>query len=101
MMTFTRLKVLFLVLILKSSVACSQQWGDYTLYSIMNSSNAYLLDTNGNVFHTWTFPSTAKSGYSSYLEPGGILVRGVAKSGNFFNGGPICGEVQKVDYNGT
>jgi hypothetical protein len=95
-------RIIFLLLIiLNSMMAFSQQWGDYTLYSMQNSTNAYLLDTNGNVFHTWTFPSAAKSGYSTYLEPGGTLVRGVSKMGNSFSGGPICGEVQKVDYNGN
>lgn len=79
----------------------SQQWGNYTLYSVMNSTSAYLIDTNGNTFHTWNFASNAKTGYSTYMMPGGTLVRTVAKSGNSFTGGPICGQVQKVDYNGT
>lgn len=97
-------KLAFIILIMLSLFSgklFAQQWGDYTLYSIMNSSNAYLLDTNGNVFHTWTFGANAKTGYSTYMEPGGTLVRTVAKTGNSFTGGPICGQVQKVDYNGT
>jgi hypothetical protein len=79
----------------------AQQWGEYTLYSISNSTNAYLIDTNGTTYHTWTFPSTAKTGYSSYLMPGGTLVRTVAKTGNSLSGGGMTGRVQKVDYNGT
>ncbi|HSH65947.1 MAG TPA: aryl-sulfate sulfotransferase [Bacteroidia bacterium] len=33
--------------------------------------------------------------------PGGILWRTVSKSGNSFSGGPVCGQVQKVAYDGT
>lgn len=79
----------------------AQQWGAYTLYSTQNSNIAYLIDTNGTTYHTWTMASTAKTCYSSYLLPGGTLLRTVSKSGNSFSGGPVCGEVQKVDWNGT
>jgi hypothetical protein len=84
-----------------SSISYAQQWGNYTLYSVMNSTAAYLIDTNNAVVNSWTFPTTAKTGYSSYLLPGGTLLRTVSKSGNSFTGGPICGQVQKVDYNGN
>jgi hypothetical protein len=53
------------------------------------------------VYHTWTFASNAPTGYSSYLLPGGVVLRSVTKSGNYFTGGPICGQVQKVDWNGN
>jgi Arylsulfotransferase (ASST)/Secretion system C-terminal sorting domain len=79
----------------------AQQWGQYTLYATMNGTTAYLIDTNNAVYHQWTFPSNAKTGYSSYLLPGGVLLRSVAKAGNSFTGGPICGQVQKVDWNGN
>jgi len=79
----------------------AQQWGDYTLYATMNGTSTVLLDTNGNTFKTWTHTTATKTGYSVYLEPGGTLVRTVARSGNSFTGGPICGEVQKVDYSGN
>lgn len=94
----------FLILIACLGLAgtvMSQQWGDYTLYSKQNSTATYLLDTNGTVVHTWTHAGSAKTGYSSYLMPGGTLVRTVARSGNSFTGGPICGEVQKIDYAGN
>jgi len=84
-----------------SNLGMAQQWGDYTLYATMNGTTSVLLDTNGNTFKTWTHTSTTKTGYSCYLAPGGVLVRTVARSGNSFTGGPICGEVQKVDYSGN
>ncbi len=78
-----------------------QPWGDYTLYSTKNSNKGYLIDMSGNPYHTWTFASNAPTGYTTYLLPGGTLLRTVARAGNYFTGGPICGEVQKVDWNGT
>ena len=81
--------------------ATAQQWGDYTLYSVMGSTTTTLMDTNGTTVKTWTHPSNAKTGYSCYLMPGGFLWRSVARTGNSFTGGPINGEVQKVDWNGT
>lgn len=88
---------------LLGTTASAQKWGDFTLYSTQNSTTAVLLDTMSTpgTFHTWTFASTAKTGYSTYMLPGGYLLRTVAKSGNSFTGGPICGQVQKVDWNGN
>ena len=85
------------LLCLLTTTSKSQMWGDYTLYSLANSSNAYLLDTSGNVYHTWSLGSV-KTGYSSYLMPGGNLVRAIAHQGNSFSGGGMTGEVQIVDY---
>ncbi|MBL7888219.1 MAG: aryl-sulfate sulfotransferase [Bacteroidia bacterium] len=82
-------------------VANAQQYPGYTSYSIKNSTTAYLLDTNGTTYHTWTDLTGKKTGYSTYVMPGGYLWRGIAKTGNSFTGGPICGEVQKLDYNGN
>lgn len=96
-------KLLLIIGIILSSFSSlqGQQWGDYTLYALHNQYSANLLDTNGNIVKTWTFPSTAKTGYSTYMLPGGTLLRTVARTGNSFQGGPICGQVQKVDWNGN
>ncbi len=87
--------------LLLSMAAFAQPYGDYTLYSPKNSTKAYLVDLNNAIYHTWTFSSSKPTGYSTYLLPGGVLLRTVAKSGNYFTGGPICGEVQKVDWSGN
>src|SRR5689334_5856029 len=79
----------------------AQKWGNNTLYAPHNGTTAFLMDTLGAITHSWTFPATAKTGYSTYLLQGGTLLRTVAKSGNSFTGGPICGEFQKVDWNGN
>jgi hypothetical protein len=79
-------------------VSHSQQWGEYTLYSVQNSSAASLIDTNGTTYHSWTFSSNAKTGYSTYMMPGGTIVRTVSHQGNSFNGGGSTGQVQKVDW---
>lgn len=88
-------------MILWLSQLLGQQWGDYTLYSVSGSSNAYLIDTLGATFHTWTFPTSAKTGYSTYMLKGGTLVRAVQNTGNQLNGGGMTGRVQKVDWNGN
>ena len=88
-------------LLLFSISAMAQQYPGYTLYSTMGGTTANLLDTNGNVYKTWTFTTSKKTGYSSYMLEGGVLLRTVSRTGNQFTGGPICGEVQKVDWNGN
>lgn len=93
----------FLFLITLCSYAVNgfaQQWGDYTLYSIQNSTTTQLLDTNRNVVKTWTHTGK-KTGYSSYLMPGGYLWKTISRTGNSFTGGPICGEVLKMDWAGN
>src|SRR5687768_15526600 len=90
----------FCYLLLISFSGNAQQWGDYTLYSVGNTNTAYLLDTNGTTFKTWSF-TNAPTGYSSYLLPGGTLVRTVRYTPNSFMGGGQTGRIQKVDYTGT
>jgi hypothetical protein len=93
-------KVLIYAAFLFSSLsAISQQWGEFTLYSTQGSTSAYLIDTNGTTFQTWTGLSGG-TGYSSYLMPGGTLWRSVNNQ-NVLNGGGMTGRVQKVAYNGT
>lgn len=92
--------ILFLLALTALSLN-AQSYGDYTLYSPKNSTKAYLVDLSGSIYHTWTFSSGKPTGYSSYLLPGGVLLRTVARQGNYFTGGPICGEVQKLDWNGN
>lgn len=79
----------------------AQKWGNYTLIAVQNTNTASLIDTNGKTYHTWTLNIASKTGYSSYLLPGGVLLRTISRSGNSFSGGPICGEVQKVAWDGT
>jgi len=93
------ISILFVIFF--SSRANCQPYPGYTLYFPQNGTKAYLLDISGNTYHTWTFPSTAKTCYATYMLPGGELMRTVSKAGNSFNGGPISGQVQKVDWNGN
>jgi len=79
----------------------AQSWGDYTLYSVQNSQYTYLIDLNNNVCHTWTSSTSNRTGYSSYLLPGGELLRTVKYSPNAFAGGDQTGKLQKLDWNGN
>ena len=93
--------ILLLSTVLFPEFAITQQWGDYTLYSVKNTTTAYLINNNNTTYHTWTFSSTQKTGYSTYLMPGGTLVRSVARQGNQLNSGGVTGEAEKVAWNGT
>ena len=81
--------------------ASAQSWGDYTFYSQQNSTKAYLLNSSGSTYHSWTFASSRPTGYSAYLLEGGSVLRTVAHQGNSFNGGGMTGEIEKTDYSGT
>ncbi|MDP2235466.1 MAG: aryl-sulfate sulfotransferase [Bacteroidales bacterium] len=94
--TFTTLLLTFFL-----QGAFGQQWGDYTLYSVTNSTAAYLVRHDGSVFHSWTFSTNNRTGYSSYLLPGGELLRTVKYSPNSFTGGGQSGKLQKVDWDGN
>lgn len=91
---------LFLLLSLSFSGLRAQQWPGYILYSTTNSNTVYLVDTNGTTYHTWTMTS-AGTGYSTYMEPGGTIVRTVRVQNPSYQGGGLTGRCQKVDYNGT
>jgi len=75
--------------------------GNLTLYTTTSSTYAKLMDTNGVDKKTWTFASTAKTGYSSYMMPGGYLWRSVTVTGGSFSGGGMHGRIQKYDYAGN
>lgn len=84
--------------------ANAQQWGLYTLYATKNGTQAFLVDT-ANIpvtFKTWTFASTKKSVYSTYLTAGDTIVRSYKPAGNTtWNTGPCHGGIQKIAWDGT
>jgi hypothetical protein len=90
---------ILLILFAAGLTSIAQSYDGYTLYSPQNGNKAYLVDLSGNTYHSWTFslPTT----YSAYLLANGVILRTVNHPGNSFNGGPISGEVQKVDWNGN
>ncbi len=90
--------VCFLVL-MSGIFAQAQTYNGYTLYSKMGNHNAYLIDMNHNIYHSWTF--TDATGYSSYLLANGYILRAVQYANNQLNGAAMCGEVQKADWNGN
>lgn len=92
---------LLLLAIFTTLTLNAQKWGNYTLYSVQNSSTTQLIDTLNAVYKTWTHATTAKTGYSSHLMPSGILWRSVANQGNSLTGGGMTGRIQKVAWDGT
>jgi hypothetical protein len=96
---FMKCTWLFAMLFAFLSSVTGQSYNGFTLYFPQNGNKAYLVDLSGSTYHSWTF--SINTTYSTYLLPGGILLRTVNHPGNSFNGGPISGEVQKVDWNGN
>ncbi|MEN9522365.1 MAG: hypothetical protein RL065_742 [Bacteroidota bacterium] len=92
--------VALLFSIFQLSSKAQSTWGDYTLVAKQNATSAILIDMAKATYHTWNFTGGGTT-YSCYVLPGGDLVRSVSHSGNSFTGGPISGEVQKVDWNGN
>lgn len=93
--------LLFICLVGITFTGFAQKFGKYTLYSVQNSQTTQLVDTNGVTFKTWNHGMNARTGYSCYLQPGGVLVRSVSNMGNQLMGGGMTGRVQKVAWDGT
>lgn len=83
-----------------SAILTAQQQPGLTLIAPGGATTARLVDTNGVTVHSWT-DLGGQTAYSSYLLPGGFLLRTVRASGTFFQGGGISGRIQKHDYNGV
>ncbi len=94
-------KIFLIICLLAGMTTNAQQWGLYTLVAPSGSNIVNLVDTNGLIYKTWTFPTTAKTCFSSYLIHGDTLIRTVKYPGNVLSDGPTSGEVQKVDWNGN
>ncbi len=95
------LKIICVAACLSSIDSEAQQFNGFTLIATQNANSAYLMDTNQTTVKTWSGLSSS-TGYSAYLEPGGILTRtakGTSPAGA--PGGPVCGKIQKHDYNGN
>lgn len=92
--------IVLLLVLLASIDSTAQQWDGLTLYSNGAATTAYLVDTNNVTIKTWS-GLTGGTGYSSYLAPGGTLVRSVKINNTTFNGGGASGSVQKIDYAGN
>jgi hypothetical protein len=92
-------KIFLIIYLLIWMCTNAQQWGLYTLYSVTGTNKAFLIDTNKNVYKTWTMAANKKTSFSSYLIPGDTLVRTVLYTGNIIGNFTISGEVQKVDWN--
>jgi hypothetical protein len=73
------------ICIVDTETIFSQKWPGYTLIAPTNSTNAYLLDTLGNTYHTWKL--NGNTGYSAHLIPGGTIVRAVQHAGT--KAGPV------------
>jgi len=69
-----------------------------TLFNPNVDTNTYLMDTNGQIVHTWSFAGTP--GITTYLEEDGTLLRAKKISGPVSFGGS-GGGVERVAFDGT
>lgn len=91
---------LFLFAVLLSFTVSAQQWGMYTLYSNLNGTVTYLIDTASSNYHTWSHSSSNKTGYSCYMIEGDTLLRSYVVSNSSINGAGASGGIQKVTWDG-
>jgi hypothetical protein len=73
----------------------SQDFDGYALFNQGNSSTAYLIDSEGDIAHSWSCPSSAN--YALALKPNGNIVRGAKYENNQIDGAAIGGMVQELD----
>jgi len=76
---------------------CSNRFNGQILFAPMNSQTTYLIDTNGNINHTW--PSTHTPGQSVYMLDDGVILR--TKRMTFSAPGGAGGGVEKIAWDGT
>ena len=74
-----------IVVIICTSTIQAQPYGDYTFYSPKTGGKAYLVDMSGNYLPYLDLRSNKPTGYSSYLLPGGVVLRTVAKIRELFH----------------
>ncbi len=91
----TILKSIISFSLLIATNICAQQWNGLTLVSKQNAATSVLVDTAGTTVKTYS--ATGSTGYSSYLQPGGTMVRSLKITNSTFSGGGACGAIQKID----
>ena len=71
----------------------------YTLFGSLNSKDAYLMDNDGNIVHSWSTDYTP--GNSMYLLENGELLRTGNVHNTSFGEGGAGGIVQTIDWDGN
>jgi hypothetical protein len=95
-MTFTFKSSLFGALLVFTFLnAGAQDFDGYAIYNSANSSTTYLIDSEGDIAHSWSCPTVAN--YALALKSDGNLVRGAVYNGNQIDGAAVGGMVQELD----
>ncbi len=87
----------FTIFMMNTLVA--QEFEGYALYNSLSSKNAYLIDANGDIAHTWA--CTHSGNYAVLLKDNGNIIRGAIYDGNVLQGAAVGGRVQEVDPEGN
>ena len=86
------------ILILGSNLN-AQDFNGFALYGEQNQTNAYLIDDEGDIAHSWNLPSSVN--YACALDDNGNFVFGAVNQGNQLTGAAVGGKVMSVDENST
>ncbi len=96
-MKFKLLFTMALAIVMGSYYAHAQNFNGYALYAEQNQSNAYLIDEEGDIAHSWNLPSSVN--YACAIDDNGNLVFGAVHNNNQLDGAAIGGKVISVDEN--
>ncbi|PCI96335.1 MAG: hypothetical protein COB15_10700 [Flavobacteriales bacterium] len=77
----------------------AQSFDGYALYSDGGSYNAYLIDKNGAIAHTWACAEEAN--YATLLKDNGNIIRGAVNQNNTFSAPTVAGIIQELDPSGN
>ena len=94
--------LLIAIIMLLFNSSNSQTLGEssvYFMYSPLQSSTTYLVDTDGIVFHTWDCIASPAS--TAYLLTDGSIIRPYRVSSPTMMGGATGGGMQRIDWNGN
>jgi len=92
--------ILTIILVIMSiSLFAQEPFDGFTLYNSNGSSNARLLDMNGDIVHSWS--SNSGGGYSCYLLEDGSLLRPMEASNTSMHGAASSGRFLRQDWEGS
>lgn len=76
----------------------SQTFEGYALYNEQNNKTAYLVDSEGDIVHSWS--CNVACNYAVLLKENGNIMRGGVYSSNRLSGAAVGGMVQEIAPNG-
>lgn len=92
-------KILIACLMLLHIGHARAQFDGFALYNEQNNNTAYLIDSDGNIAHSWSCALSCN--YALELKDNGNIVRGAVNTSNQLSGAAVGGTIQEIDPNGN